>query len=86
MFNYSDKEKSKDFDFFKSQNISFFNEHGYQFLAIKNQKIIDFKESVTDLISSMAEKGFDMGSYLIQECKGLDTDTTNVIMRLRITA
>lgn len=86
MDNYTDEEKLIDFNYFKSINISFFEKYGHKFIAVKKQKILDFDDSITNLISKMTSKGYSVGSYLIQECKGTELDYTNTVMRLMINA
>lgn len=81
---YSENEKMLDFEYFKSINISFFNENGHNFLAIKDKKIISFNKNIADLISEMKQKGYEIGTYLLQECKGNESDYTNVVMRLML--
>ena len=84
--NYTEEEKEKDFDYFKSINISFFEKHGHSFLAIKNQEVISYCNAIDELIKDMSTKGYEVGDYLIQECKGSEYDYTNVIMRLMVNA
>lgn len=84
--NYTEEEKEKDFEYFKSINISFYEKNGHNFLAIKNQEVISFNSSIEKLIEDMTAKGYEIGDYLIQECKGSEYDYTNVIMRLMVNA
>lgn len=86
MSNYTEEEKERDFEYFKSINISFFERNGHNFLAIRNREVILFNTSIEQLINDMIQKGYDPGSYLIQECKGSEYDYTNVIMRLMVNA
>lgn len=79
---YTEQEKEKDFEFFKSINKSFFSENGHKYLAIKNESVIDTADSVQDLINKMNEKSISVGTYLIQECTGDDSAFTTTIMRL----
>ena len=83
---YSEEEKKKDFEFFKSINSRFYQDNGHCFVAIKNQSIIDHNASPTELIASMVNKGHEVGSYILQECRGLESDFTNTVMRLMINA
>jgi len=82
MEEYSENSKKKDFEYFKTINVSFFEKHGHNFLAIKNQKVIDFNASIETLINNMTAQGFPAGTYLIQDCKGTEADYTNIIMKL----
>ena len=81
---YTEIQKEKDFNYFKSINNSFYSEHGHSFLAIKNSKVIDFASSVPELIEKMNNQSFVIGTYLIQECTGDESACTNVVMRLVI--
>lgn len=81
---YNDSQKEKDFAFFKSVNNSFYSKNGHSFLAIKNEQILDYADSVNALIEKMNKKGFSIGNYLIQECTGDESAYTNIVMRLLI--
>ncbi len=81
---YTENEKTKDFNFFKSINQDFFSKNGHKFLAIKNQSVVDNAETVQDLINKMNKKSFSVGSYLIQECTGDNSAFTTTVMSLMI--
>lgn len=81
---YTEEQKEKDFNYFKSINNSFYSKHGHSFLAVKDSNIIDFAPSVPELITKMTEKDFEIGTYLIQECTGDESSYTNIVMRLLI--
>ena len=81
---YTENEKTKDFNFFKSINQDFFSKNGHKFLAIKNQSVVDNAETVQDLINKMNNKSFSVGSYLIQECTGDNSAFTTTVMSLMI--
>lgn len=82
MQNYTDTEKYEDFEFFKSINADFFRNNGHKFLAIKNATILDFSDSIKSLIEKMANKSYEVGTYLIQECTGDNSAYTTTVMRL----
>jgi hypothetical protein len=84
MSEYTDEQKEKDFAFFKTINNSFYSKNGHSYIAIKNEKIIDYANSVNTLIQKMNEKSYSVGSYIIQECTGDESAYTNVVMRLLI--
>lgn len=84
MNGYTENEKTKDFNFFKSINQDFFSKNGHKFLAIKNQSVVDNAETVQDLINKMNNKSFSVGSYLIQECTGDNSAFTTTVMSLMI--
>lgn len=86
MTEYTESEKEKDFNYFKTINIPFYEKNGHKFLAIKNQTIIEQEDNILDLINIMEHKGYAVGTYLIQECKGTELDYTNTVMRLIINA
>ena len=79
---YTEKEKTKDFEFFININKDFFSKNGHKFLAIKNRSIIDNADSVQELIKKMDSKSIAVGTYLIQECTGDDSAYTTTVMRL----
>ena len=81
---YTEKDKEKDFQFFKDINKGFYSENGHKFLAIRNQEILDNADTVNDLIDRMNGKSLAVGNYLIQECTGDDSAFTNTVMRLMI--
>ncbi len=86
MKEYTESEKKRDFDYFKEINIPFYEENGHKFVAIKNQKILDQSDNIIDLINSMSKKGYEVGTYLAQECNGVKSDYVNTVMRLVINA
>lgn len=86
MEDYTESDRHNDFDYFKKINIPFYEEHGHKFIAIKNQAILDYSDNIIDLIESMNKKGYKVGSYLAQECNGIESDCVNTVMRLVINA
>lgn len=84
MSDYTEEQKQKDFNYFKTINSSFYSEHGHSYLAIKNENIVDFSDSVPKLIEKMDLKNIKVGNYLIQECTGIESAYMNSVMRLKI--
>lgn len=56
MNEYTEIERSSDFEYFKEVNSDFFEKHGQNFLAIRNKQIISYKKSIQELISEMLKK------------------------------
>lgn len=81
---YTEAEKTKDFDYFKSINQDFFAKNGHKFLAIKNQSILDTAEAIQDLIDRLNQRSIAVGTYLIQECTGDNSAYTTTVMRLML--
>lgn len=82
MNSYTEKQKTKDFEFFKNVNKDFFSKNGHKFLAIKNCSIVDNADTIPELIKKMNEKSILVGTYLIQECTGDEAAYTTTVMRL----
>lgn len=82
---YTQQQKSKDFDFFKKNNLDFFKKYGHKYIAIKDQSVIGTAEDVQMLIAILADK-HPVGTYIIQECTGDDTGYTLKAMRFIINA
>lgn len=81
---YTEAEKTQDFDYFKSINSDYFSEHGHKFLAIKDKSILDNADTISELIEKMNKKNMELGTYLLQECKGDSSSFTTTVMKFLI--
>lgn len=83
MIEYSQEDRTKDFNFFIKNYDQFFQKYGHVFLAIRNEKVLGTYSSVSQAITNLFDK-YKPGQYIIQECTGDDTAYKTSIMRLMI--
>lgn len=69
MAEYTEFNRSKDFEYFISNYQNLFAKYGHKFIAIKNEHILGVYDSVLDAISALSDK-YEVGTYIIQECTG----------------
>lgn len=82
MNDYTEEERSKDFEFFKNINQDFFSKNGHKFIGIRNSQVIESADDIPELVKKMNEKSFELGSYLLQECTGDESAYKTKIMKL----
>lgn len=80
---YIDVDRKKDFDFFVENYQELYKKYGHKFLAIKDKSILGHYDAVQDAISDLSDN-YELGSYIIQECTGDESDYRATILRLII--
>lgn len=83
MVEYTEADRTRDFEFFTKNYHELFEQYGHKFLAIKNKKVIGSYESVIEAIKKLSGT-HEIGTYIIQECTGDESAYRTSIMRLMI--
>lgn len=58
----------EDFNFFKKNRDKIIKGHVGEFVVIKDGKVQNYFKSENDAMTDMKNKGFKLGTYIIQKC------------------
>ena len=60
--------QSKDFQWFVKNHDKLFSEYPNKYIVIQDKKVICTGETFENALSEAVSKGFELGSFIIQEC------------------
>lgn len=58
----------ENFNFFKKNRDKIIKNHIDEYVVIKNEEVQGYFKSENDAMIAMKNKGFELGSYIIQKC------------------
>lgn len=83
MTNYTEEQRTKDFEYFLREYKNLFKQYGHKFLAVKNESILLAGETPISVIEQL-EPTYKIGSYLLQECNGDESAYTHRVFGIRV--
>ena len=81
---YTEQDRTNDFDFFVDHFHSLYEHYGHCYIAIRNGAVLGSYASAADAVDHLSPV-HPLGSYIIQECSDDVSAYTADIMRFHIT-
>ena len=78
MKEYTEKDRSIDFEFFLDNYDKFYKTYGYCYIAIRFKEILGVYKSISEAVDILSNQ-YELGEYIIQECNGDESGYTNYI-------
>lgn len=75
---YTEKNRTSDFQFFLDNYNDFYKKYGHKFIAIRNKEVLGTFDSDLEAIQSLQDV-HPIGTFIVQECNGNESGYTNHI-------